>query len=269
MFEALLTVSYTSDVMPFSQTHLLAAHKLLNETNYDWSADHKSVASFLFGSVAPDTRIISGQSRESTHFFTIPPNPNVTGPTTMMIDWPTLADPVALQTDHAALIAGYLTHLVMDEVWVEDVVMPCLFLAGERWGASHPNWLVYNATIAYLDYQAAKDLSSEIVAQVGEAEVEGTLPFIENRPLLDWQMHVSERIATNQFRSAEFAARNCDIPPDEMHRLISSETAMAEMVYPVVPKQNIEAFQQHTEVRMQQVVEAYFNRAYQLESRTD
>lgn len=254
--------------MPFSQTHLLAAYKLLNDAQYDWIQDDKAVAAFLFGSVAPDTRVVSGQSRESTHFFTIPPQSNSFSPSTMLAAWHELADPAALRADHAALIAGYLTHLVMDEVWVEDVVLPCLFIEGEPWGPQHQNWHIYNATIAYLDYKAARQLPAEIVAQVGGANIVDTLPFIDNDPMFTWRTHVSERIASNQFRSIEFAARNCDIPEEEMRSLVTSEENMAREVYPIVPPDNIAAFQRDTAERMQQVVEDYFNRLFLPESKS-
>lgn len=246
---------------------MLAAHRLLLNAPYDWTADRRAMASFIFGSTAPDTRVISGQPRESTHFFEIPLVPNTYSPITMMQTWPELADPTALEPRHAALVAGYLTHLVMDETWVEDVVLPCLFVAGETWGPEHVNWHVYNASIAYLDHQAIQALPQEIIKQTEEADIADVLPFIDNEPLLRWQMYVSQRLSADQVRSVGHAAENCGMTAEEMLALITSEEAMAREVYPVVAKEHLEAFQRDTTVRMQQAVTDYFNGAFKQHER--
>src|SRR5262245_56370524 len=127
--------------MPNAETHLTAACDLLAEPAliqaFPWLADDPCRAAFLMGSVSPDVRVIGGQTREQTHFFTIPFDDDRPAPQVMCADWPQIASASHLAHPHAAFIAGYMTHLIMDQVWVEMVVMPGLYINGTDWGLKH------------------------------------------------------------------------------------------------------------------------------------
>src|SRR5512138_2301649 len=130
--------------MPNAETHLTAACDLLAEPDitraYPWLADETCYSAFLLGSVSPDVRAIGGQTREETHFFTIPFEDERLAPAVMCGSWPQIASAAKLAPTRAAFVAGYMTHLIMDQTWVEMIVMPGLFIPGTTWGHQHPNW---------------------------------------------------------------------------------------------------------------------------------
>src|SRR3990172_6965847 len=134
--------------MPNAHAHLAAVTDLLNDTALvqaaPWLVDDAAARSaFLLGAISPDVRTISGQAREATHFFTIPPTTRTEGPDAMLAAYPDLRPAASLIPARAAFIAGYITHLVMDQTWLEVVVMPGLFIDGLTWGMQHPNWPLY------------------------------------------------------------------------------------------------------------------------------
>src|SRR5688572_7517215 len=102
--------------MPNAHTHLAAVNDLLSDSDLlnaaSWLHDPEAQAAFLLGSISPDVRVISGQKREATHFFDIPPVDNTAAQDAMLAAYPTLHAAQCLSRTQAAFVAGYITHLV-------------------------------------------------------------------------------------------------------------------------------------------------------------
>src|SRR5574341_1617964 len=145
--------------MPNAQTHLAAVCDLLDRPairdEFPWLAEDSARAAFLLGAVSPDARAVSGQPREATHFFLIPFADDRPAQEVMLATYPDLSRAGKLSREQSAFIAGYITHLVMDQTWVESVVMHGLFVEGARWGTHHPQWRTYCILMTHLEYQAA------------------------------------------------------------------------------------------------------------------
>ncbi len=234
--------------MPNAQTHLASVCDLLAQPTvqaaFGWLADDQAQAAFLLGAISPDVRAVSGDIREATHFFDIPPRDAQPAPRAMLRAWPQLRDPRQLVRPQAAFVAGYITHLVMDQTWVEMIVMRRLFVAGTHWGIHHPNWRVYSVLMTYLEYQAAARLPRRAVDLLAQAEPHGWLPFIRDEHLIEWRDHVVSVIERGgaQLISRMFAETN-RITPAEMEAIVLSEERMAEEGFAVVSREHLRAFE--------------------------
>ncbi len=248
--------------MPNAQTHIAAVCDLLArapvQSALPWLADDAARAAFLLGAISPDVRIQSGQSRETTHFFAIPPADLRPASVAMVEAWPALHDASSLSQPHAAFVAGYMTHLIMDQTWVEKIVMPGLFIQGIPWGTHHPNWWRYSLLMTYLEYAAAQHVPGGAVAQMQRAEPHGWLPFVADRYLVEWRDHVAERIEHGGARliSTMFARSN-GIAPEALEAVVLDEGRMNAEVFNVVSHGQLEAFQQETARRSEAAVLAY------------
>ena len=88
---------------------------------------------FYLGSVAPDVNAISQLSRVSTHFYDVPPAPDDTAYDAMLAQYPQLTDLATMSLGQAVCVAGYCAHLLLDLVWLREVVYPFFHLA-DQWG---------------------------------------------------------------------------------------------------------------------------------------
>ena len=74
---------------------------------------------YYAGAIAPDARDRDEAAREATHFYSFR-DPGTWGTATRRLfsAYPELADPASLTKSQTAFVAGYLTHLAADEVFV-------------------------------------------------------------------------------------------------------------------------------------------------------
>jgi hypothetical protein len=248
--------------MPNSQTHLLCASALLSDLRSlpetAWLGQNDAQAAFLLGSISPDVRAVSGQSREATHFFTIPFSDDRSAQITMLDEYPQVARTRVSDPVQAAFVAGYFTHLIMDQTWVEQVVMHTLFIEGEAWGIYHPNWRTYALLMAYLEYQSAAQLPPNTSEQMRSASPHQWLPFVLDNHLELWCEHVSNLIQSGGARALSMMlARSCRMTPDELEAIVLSPSQMADQAFHTVPSEKLAAFQSETTRRCRASVLEY------------
>jgi hypothetical protein len=249
--------------MPVAHTHLAAVWTLLaspavREVFPYGPAEGGARSAFLLGAVSPDVRAVSGQAREETHFFSIPPQGEIPAQAQMLARWPELRDAPAHDPLRAAFVAGYITHLVMDQTWAEMIVMPGLFIEGQAWGALHPKWRIYSLLMTYLDDQASQRLPGGLAEQLVRAKPRGWLPFVQDGHLIRWRDHVAGIISSGGISPLIrlFALSN-GMPVKALEAIIRSEERMEAEVYRYVPRERLAAFEAETARRSQQAVRAY------------
>src|SRR5690606_25683407 len=79
---------------------------------------------YYLGASAPDVRVITRRDRIHTHFFdpdNLEPQNSVSN---MFEAYPELAEAQALDPETRAFMAGYSTHLILDEVYIETMFRP-------------------------------------------------------------------------------------------------------------------------------------------------
>jgi hypothetical protein len=250
--------------MPNSQTHLHSVTNILQQpesrTVLPWLFEGPATCAFLLGAISPDVRAISGQAREETHFFDIPFTSEQTAQASLLARWPQIKDVTTLPPPQAAFIAGYMTHLVMDQTWVEMIVLPGLFIKGVTWNTRHPNWRLYSVLMTYMEYRAAAHIPDGTLDLMAQAEPDHWLPFVRDCHLADWRDHVVDRIKRGgpKLVSAMFARSN-NITSQELEAIVLSEERMAEEAYPVVPHERLIAFESEANRRSYEAVLHYLS----------
>jgi hypothetical protein len=79
---------------------------------------------FLLGATAPDSRVISPLTRAQTHFYDLEAQEQESGTVRIFQQYPELRGAELSDDRQRAFVAGYLTHLVVDELWIESVYRP-------------------------------------------------------------------------------------------------------------------------------------------------
>lgn len=204
---------------------------------------------FYLGSVAPDYQTISGQPRELTHFYKLPPAPDNQGYPRMFSQYPHLAGGNQLSIAHAAFIAAYSAHLLLDLIWFREVLIPYFHLA-PKLGDKQQRRFLHLILLTYLDKLAFDMLPDAAAETLSKANPQHWLPFADDTDLRNWRDFLTEqlqpgaisqtvRIYANRLQmSAEsFAAKLDD--PAWMHENLFSKIAVAEIVdivHTAVPK---------------------------------
>jgi hypothetical protein len=151
--------------------------------------------SFYLGSTAPDIRILTRWERERTHFFDLHNFDRQDGVRAMFEAYPALATPAGLNPATVAFIAGYLSHLVMDEVWINDIYRPFFGPCSPQGGDVRAN--IMDRAIQYeLDRQTRADRESvsHIVKELARTALDVEVGFIDKDTIARWRALTVEAV---------------------------------------------------------------------------
>ncbi len=250
--------------MPNCQTHISALYTVLQRPRIQheagWLAAPPYLPALLLGSITPDARVIARISRESTHFYDIPMAPDAPPAHIRMLE----THPDLCKIDrgqhplHAAFVAGYVAHLVMDVVWLERIVMDGLFIDGVPWGIHHPNWLRYSLLMTRMEYDADRHLPRSYFSQVREPEPDGWLPFMPDRFIRKWRQVVAERVEGGGARlvSTHFSRTN-HMSTGELEMMVLDDERMDRVVHGQIPRRQMDDFYKETYRRTEEAVLDY------------
>ena len=79
---------------------------------------------YLLGATTPDIRMLTRQDREATHFFKLNEIEHQDSVAGFFAVHGHLAESAGLNDDTRAFVAGYLTHLIFDELYITGVYRP-------------------------------------------------------------------------------------------------------------------------------------------------
>lgn len=143
---------------------------------------------YYLGSTAPDIRVLTRWERERTHFFDLHRFDEQSGVENLFRAYPELARPEALNPPTVAFLAGYLTHLVLDEQWIRDVYRPCFGERSPLKGDVLAN--VKDRVLQFeLDRREREDAraAEEIRLALERCTVDIAVEFLERETLLRWR----------------------------------------------------------------------------------
>jgi hypothetical protein len=211
----------TSDLPPATR-RVLEAH---------WGAH-------LLGHIAPDAQNKSGQDRAETHFFTLPPKQQRPGHEQIFCTHPALAQASALGPAQAVFVAGYLAHLLLDDLWIRQVFEP-YFGTLATWGDLRERLLLHNVLRAWLDQSEMAELSGNESMHLCQAEPNHWLPFMADSALCAWRDEIAAQLQPGAtMRTAEVFAARARISVKEFNAFLVTPGGMAQ-VFAHVPQQHI------------------------------
>ncbi len=172
--------------MPSLGSHLSLARLLAGRVaRAEIDADR---GSFYLGATAPDIRVLTRGDREHTHFFTLDELANQDSVARLFATHPRLRDAAALDTPTRAFMAGYLTHLLMDQIYIERIYRE-FFGSGSAFG-DDPRGNVLDRVLQYeLDrrQREAADAMAEIHEALANCNSAADVRFIEQETLARWR----------------------------------------------------------------------------------
>jgi hypothetical protein len=143
---------------------------------------------YYLGSTAPDIRAVTRWDRERTHFFDLNEFGHQDSVRAMFEAYPELTDRAKVGPATASFLAGYMTHLVLDEGWISEVYRP---LFGERSplaGSERAN--VMDRVIQFeLDRRQREDRDTidAMQTEISATALEVTIGFIDLETLQRWR----------------------------------------------------------------------------------
>jgi hypothetical protein len=216
--------------MPTPFTHLAVAAELLATGNLPGVPP--AHPAFLLGNIAPDVQVLSQQTREATHFFPVPLNGAPPAEQVLFAQYPALAPLSARPPAQAAFLAGYLAHLVFDQLWVQRIFEP-VFGPDQSWGEDfHERLYLHNLLRAHWDALDHQRLQPGVAETLAAAQPRGWLPFVDDAPLAAWRDRVAEQLGeAGTSRTVEVFAARMRADPTAFAALLASPAELERRLF--------------------------------------
>ena len=172
--------------MPALAFHAAVAKRLADQFRH--CALDADPGSLYLGSTAPDIHILMRWERERTHFFDLQQFDEQSAVAAMFEAHPALARPTELGPPTVAFVCGYISHLVVDEIWINDVYRP--FFGRSSALAEDPRADMMDRAVQYeLDRQARADREemTQIVRELAHPAQGVEVRFIDDGALSLWR----------------------------------------------------------------------------------
>jgi hypothetical protein len=225
--------------------HLVLAEDMLRRKDLSRAARcllEEQQGPFLLGHTAPDVRTVSGQKREACHFYAVPRVSDRPAYSALFDAHPRLGRVEALSPPRAAFVAGYIAHLLLDEIWLDDVFRR-FFL--QDWGPLHERLFLHNVLRTWMDYRAQERLGGAVAQSLEEAEPDGWLPFVADEYLRVWRDWLAQQLGADQrMETADVFARRMGISPERIEALAGSPAEMEDRIFRRFPRADLRAFEE-------------------------
>jgi hypothetical protein len=172
--------------MPPLGLHMTIARDLARELQAP--AIEADRGAYYLGATTPDIRIITRWERARTHFFDLNEFEEQDGVHRLFEQEPALRDAAALNPATAAFVAGYISHLVMDESYICQIYRPVFGDPSGLGGDVKAN--IMDRLLQFeLDRRDREDAEKvdEIRVALAESAVEVSVGFIARDTLLEWR----------------------------------------------------------------------------------
>jgi len=172
--------------MPHLAFHMSVARELAGRLNSPIIDNERGA--YYMGATGPDMHVLSGSQRHASHFFDLACIEKQDCIEAFFDAYPELRDAKALSPRTAAFVGGYLTHLVIDEIWITDIYRPFFGPQSALGGDAQAN--ISDRILQYeIDLQRRQD--RETAAEIRAALLAGPLDvdvrFVDNAALERWR----------------------------------------------------------------------------------
>ncbi|MFL2763502.1 MAG: zinc dependent phospholipase C family protein [Dehalococcoidia bacterium] len=169
--------------MPNLPKHIHLAK--LSSTKINLHIISKNIGYFLLGSTSPDMHVISKENREQYHFSTLSVNKIGTGIENILIKYPELKNIRDQNSETQAFFAGYISHLIADEMWINKIFRP-YFGNKSIYNDEILGLLMDRAVQLDMDKQAWPVLNNSLI-YIRNASKSLNIKFINNNKLTEWR----------------------------------------------------------------------------------
>jgi len=140
------------------------------------------------GSTAPDIRVITRWERGRTHFFDLSNFDEQSGVAGLFEAHPRLREPGDLSVATTAFVAGYVTHLVMDELWINTIYRPFFGERSPLSGGVRAN-IMDRALQFSLDRQKRidRELMAHVLNEIARSDLALDIELIDGETLGRWK----------------------------------------------------------------------------------
>ncbi len=223
--------------MPTPFTHLLYAQRLLTDPAVP--ADQRALlnghrAAYLLGSVAADAHALAGLKREDSHFYAFDRPMEDHAWRVMLAQYPALAS--VRDPDHRAFLAGYVTHLSMDEIWSLQMTGP--EFADRNWAPRQQRFLMLHILLIYMDERDLALFDPGMSATLGSAQPRDWLPFLSDHVLREWDDLIDRQLSPGgESETLEIYGERLSKTPDDLRAILNSPERMRDELWAnVTPK---------------------------------
>ena len=198
---------------------------------------------FLLGHTAPDVQTVSGQSRESTHFYNLPIQVEDVVPwTAIFISHPSLAGNQINDPEQVVFIAGYLCHLLADWFWAGQIFEP-YFGPSAVWKTFRERLYLHNVMRAYFDFQVLATFDGEVRSGLAAVKPKTWLPFVKVEYLKTWRNFLAGQLQPGApIQTVEVFAARQGISVEHYYQLLKSEDEMQQQVFDHFPRAHLENY---------------------------
>lgn len=140
---------------------------------------------FLLGSTSPDIRVITRRGREDYHFVSLDFESVGAGISGLFDANPHLRAVALDDARTRAFVAGYITHLIADEIWIVEMFRP-YFGSGGVFDDPTVGMIMDRVAQLELDRRAWPTLVAEL-PRLGDEVDQVKLGFIPSDTLVEWR----------------------------------------------------------------------------------
>ena len=194
--------------MPTPVTHLVIAQHILDaRPDLLPEGDSHALGVFLLGSTLADVRVLTGEPRTATHFLRLPPQRGDSGIRRMLRDYPALADLNGAGPCARLMVAGYLAHLLADEIWLLRIYWP--YFKSPKGYHDTDLLLRHDLLRSVMDQQDREVVSRTFRQALESARCANPFPFISDAGVEAWRQLVLRELESPDSSPtfAHFASR--------------------------------------------------------------
>jgi len=158
----------------------------------------------------------------------------------MLAQHPELKRSAIADDTRAAFVAGYTSHLAMDELWCTDLLFPVFFES--EWGTRPEKFLALHRVLAILDRRDRGLLPDAYYTHLSQAAPRGWLPFIDDAALGVWRDTIADQLAPGaRSLTLDVLANRMSMPLAEFTGFVDDEADMNRRVWANVPRERLAA----------------------------
>jgi len=132
-------------------------------------------------------------------------------------------------------VAGYMTHLLLDEIWYHDLFNP-YFLNGDNELPVQHRLVLHNVLRLAVEDDLEPQVSPASIQSFSSLPISYALPPIDDATLAEWRDLIrSEFSPGGEKRSADVFAERLRVPVEELTMILHSPARMQDEVFSRLP----------------------------------